>query len=546
MINLGDKKWGVKDSGLLAYKQVGSKYFNKDFDFTRASSGTYIDKNGLLQTAEVYNLIDYSQDFTQWTNSLLNIDSDFYISPNNVLNASFAVPTATSGIHKLREDLTTVTGLYTHSIYAKQGGYKNLLIWDDTTSGGIGVNLDDLSIFRNQNNSGYNVQDVGNGWVRIDVTISYSSQILRPAIYIYDNSATPQISFTADGVSGVYIYGAQLVEGTEARDYQYTNGRVGIPRIDFSDGVGALLLEPQSTNLRELSNTYVGDATIRGTISNDASAVSPSGSLGVEYLTATGTNGLVLDSSFLTGDGTFSVYLKRKTGVGDIRMSINGGVDYTTMAVTDVWKRFSLSSTTGLGQLVISCLTSGDEVYIWGWQEESLSYPTSIIKTEGSAVTRIADVANNCGTEQDFNSEEGVLYAEILKEVEFTGQYILLSINDNSGNDNNSVTIGFDNEDDFYARIKSFGTTNLLYTSTAANKGQFYKMALKYKDGDNAIWIDGVEVFTTSSTISFSNPLNRIDFAYNSANGLPFYGKVRSVKYFPTALTDEELENLTT
>ena len=65
MINLG-QNWGVKDSGLLAYKQVGSKYFNKDFDFTRASNGTYVDKDGVLQTAELYNLLSYSQDFSQW------------------------------------------------------------------------------------------------------------------------------------------------------------------------------------------------------------------------------------------------------------------------------------------------------------------------------------------------------------------------------------------------------------------------------------------------------------------------------------------------
>ena len=71
MINLGDKKWGVKDSGLLAYKQVGSKFFNKDFDFTRSSDATYIDKNGVLQTQSLYNLLPYGSDFSNagWTKS---------------------------------------------------------------------------------------------------------------------------------------------------------------------------------------------------------------------------------------------------------------------------------------------------------------------------------------------------------------------------------------------------------------------------------------------------------------------------------------------
>ena len=169
--------------------------------------------------------------------------------------------------------------------------------------------MDDLSIFRNQNNSGYNVQDVGNGWVRIDVTISYSSQILRPAIYIYDNSATPQISFTADGVSGVYIYGAQLVEGTEPLDYQYTNGRVGIPRVDFSDGVGALLLEPQRSNLLLQSNSF-------DTTWNKINASVTSGQDGVYgtndawLLSKSAASGRLYQNLSASGVLTFSVYMK--------------------------------------------------------------------------------------------------------------------------------------------------------------------------------------------------------------------------------------------
>ena len=43
-----------------------------------------------------------------------------------------------------------------------------------------------------------------------------------------------------------------------------------------------------------------------------------------------------------------------------------------------------------------------------------------------------------------------------------------------------------------------------------------------------------------------ANTLNNLSLDRNGLGELDFYGKVRSVKYFPTALTDEELENLTT
>ena len=107
MINLGDKNWGVKDSGLLAYKQVGSKYFNKDFDFTRASSGTYIDKNGVLQTAEVYNLISYSEDLVGYwssSNSTFILDEDV-ISPNKTNNVQKIIATSSGNFVGLVENL---------------------------------------------------------------------------------------------------------------------------------------------------------------------------------------------------------------------------------------------------------------------------------------------------------------------------------------------------------------------------------------------------------------------------------------------------------
>ena len=521
----------------------------------------------------------YSQDFTQWTNSLLNIDSDFYISPNNVLNASFAVPTATSGIHKLREDLTTVTGLYTHSVYAKQGGYKNLLLWDDTTSGGIGVNLDDLSIFRNQNNSGYNVQDVGNGWVRIDVTISYSSQILRPAIYIYDNSATPQISFTADGVSGVYIYGAQIVEGTEARNYQYTNGRVGIPRVDFSDGVGALLLEPQRTNLVTFSNSFnswvADDVTITNEQngvygSNDAWLLKQNANLSRHHIRR------VLSVS--TGVNSFSLYAKAKElqyiqiattqtteeyanfdlsdgSVGNVGTRF---LDAKATSVGDGWYRLSVYTNNGFNSFYISLIqsktdgwlpsysgdNSTDGLYIQHSQLESGSYPTSIIETTTSQVTRIADVANNCGTEQDFNSEEGVLYAEATIENTNTFKTISrLTATDTSTSDGLWIYARSDNKVQCVLRLAGVDEVALLSPLTYSG---FVKLAFKYSLNNFSLWINGVEIQTdTSGNIFPVNTLSKMGFVLGTDTN-PFYGKVRSVKYFPTALTDDELQNLTT
>ena len=79
-VKLG-QKWAVKDGNLLASNQVGSRFFNKEFDFSRASDGTYVDRDGLLKTAELYNLISYSEDFSSWVNYFCT-DTQEGISPN--------------------------------------------------------------------------------------------------------------------------------------------------------------------------------------------------------------------------------------------------------------------------------------------------------------------------------------------------------------------------------------------------------------------------------------------------------------------------------
>ena len=387
MINLG-QNWGVKDSGLLAYKQVGSKYFNKDFDFTRASSGTYIDKNGVLQE--------------------------------------------------------------------------------------IATN---------------------------------------------------------------------------------------VPRVDFSDGVGALLLEPQRSNVLLKSNQFDDWGLGSGyTItpnqqgiygSNDAFLVSKN----------TDQNYYINQSASITGDYTISIYAKANTADGVFIYTTNayggfnlqngtfisGGGGYTGQSIQSIgngWYRCSVNGTGPVSSLLVKPVDSNNQniagsIYVQHAQIESGSYPTSIIETTTSQVTRIADVANNCGTEQDFNSEEGVLYAEIKR---FNGDTSTTTLSINDGSVSNMVSFYYFSTDKVYFDILS-SSPNVSGFVAVDDTFSFNKIALKYKSGDIAIWINGQEVLTRTNTISLSG-LNELSLSYGDNTAL-LNGKVRSVKYFPEALTDEQLENLT-
>ena len=117
--------------------------------------------------------------------------------------------------------------------------------------------------------------------------------------------------------------------------------------------------------------------------------------------------------------------------------------------------------------------------------------------------------------------------------------------NEASNSQNNSVTIGFNKSNDFYIRVKSNGITSFINQTTASNKNQFYKVALRYKSGDISVFIDGVSIASSTTVFSFGAVLDNLSFDFDGNSTLPFYGKTKCLAVFPF-LTDTELQELTT
>ena len=49
-LNLGNGNWATKEDSLLAYNSENNNYKPLPFDFTRASSATRVNKDGLIET----------------------------------------------------------------------------------------------------------------------------------------------------------------------------------------------------------------------------------------------------------------------------------------------------------------------------------------------------------------------------------------------------------------------------------------------------------------------------------------------------------------
>ena len=88
-------------------------------------------------------------------------------------------------------------------------------------------------------------------------------------------------------------------------------------------------------------------------------------------------------------------------------------------------------------------------------------------------------------------------------------------------------------------------TDDTSYISNVNATNKFTKIALKYKTNDVSFFINGFKVFT-DNTVTLPTGLNQLDLDYGNPSGsYPFNGKTKEIAYYNTALTDAELETLT-
>jgi hypothetical protein len=368
-----------------------------------------------------------------------------------------------------------------------------------------------------------------------------------------------------------------------------------VPRIDFTGGgCGSLLLEPQRTNLLTYSEDFSNAiwTNTGGAISVDPTAdFSPNNTLsGNEFNegTSSGRRAVFEDISVTANQSyTLTVFVKKET-LDYFRIAIGySGTDWTAVEVdlsdnsltigdgdnntfTSISSSISSNDYNGYYKLALTAthpiatslrllfctadgaaisstnsygrpdyVGTGKTVFVWGCGFELGSYPTSYIPTSGTTVTRIADASSTTGLSSVINSTEGVLYAEIAALAD-DGTNRVITLND--GSTSNRVQLYFNTSNQIVGGISAGGSGQANITHTI-NIKSFLKVAFKYKANDFALWVNGVKV---GEDLIGNAPtgLNTISFD-NTGGTLPFYGKVQNLIIFPTALTDEQLTDLT-
>ena len=363
-----------------------------------------------------------------------------------------------------------------------------------------------------------------------------------------------------------------------------------LARIDYLGGTAHILLEPQSTNITQNSEqpaTWHSSGNV--TITANATT-SPDGTTNSSLVVVNSSSGSIYTRArlvFSSGSGTQTVtascFLKyynnqwvrlksafftgspaqNERSFFDIQNGVLGTVSTNhTAKIEDYgngWYRCSITfdidkDTDNVGYMQVEPMNDdntstyasiGQGFYAFGSQGEELSFMTSYIPTSSSSVTRSQDEVNNSGSTDLINSTEGVLYCEIAALFSGDGENRCITLSDGTGNLNTVEIFYQENANTIKYRIKDGSGVNINNTETVADRTQFNKIALKYKSGDNSMWLNGVKVDTNTSTFSFTTTLSELNFA-QANNSQKFFGKVKSVVVFKEALTDAELTCLTT
>ena len=183
------------------------------------------------------------------------------------------------------------------------------------------------------------------------------------------------------------------------------------------------------------------------------------------------------------------------------------------------------------------------DILVWGGQLEFGDYATSLIPTASSAVTRTEDFCNiPSGLGNVLNTSEGTLFVDVeVPRVSSTGSFERITLSDQASS---TDRILFDNFGGNWRALMLSTAGNVNKTIVSVTANQRIKVAIAYSATSLRISYDGNTATTTSGSYTPTTTLESFKFS-NKDGGSKWQGKIYQTIYFPTALTNAELQTLT-
>ncbi len=565
---------------------------NGDMAVTRATTATRVNSERFIEEVP-YNLVKYSEDFINaiWAKDNSTFSTNVINAPNGTLTADKLIENTANSSHRFIVQFANLLGTFTYSIYAKKDtrSWIRIAIYNGSSSFGSSFDLDN-GVVGSYTSTSATIESLSNGWYRCSIVCSNISVVQLQLNLYLSNTVS---SYLGDGVSGVYIWGAQLVQGSVPKDYFPTTDRLNVPRLnyDVAGGCPSILLEPQRTNLLTYSNDFSNPNwnKINSSISQNTT-LSPYNVLNSSSLienTSSGIHRVLKPQSIITNNFyTITFRIKKISNNRNAELIVIGGQNFisttfdleTGLVIIDgdlmgtVFSKktnitskldsagfynlgisFYISSATliqsGIGLINTSNglnVYQGDGVsgvYIFGGQLEQGAYPTSYIPTLESTVTRNADVIsrNNIYKNGLITSAGGTWFVELnnnvplIRDIESYGINLTDNLGQFSGNSFELRQTGGAT----LQRLRIAKRINNIYSLLYITLTDIVKIAIKWNGSTADVFVNGVIVATSTS-------FNTTILEYLRITSVDTTKYIKSMLLFPTPLSDSECIQLTT
>ena len=549
---------------------TNSKTIDSRLNFSRSTTATYYDGKTMAMSEQ--NLLLQSQNFvaSNWSTYQTTITPNTTVAPDGTITAStFLSANAAASVY---QNISLLTGSScTFSVWVKGavGGETFRLSFKDT--------IEVSSTFT-----------ATTSWQRFTWTSTTA--------YGTDNRAIRDIS----NGSTIYTWGFQIENRSLATSYtpttttavanyipQLMTASINQPRLDYDPitrNPNGLLIEQASTNLAIQSQFVTSWSVPRMSIASNY-VVAPDGTTTGAFLIEDTNNNShyvyqnVPSGGTAAGYYTFSVYLKYagRYAIVDLSNNISGGAYYyidlttgtitqplavsssawtlptsTVTAVGNGWYRCSITAlkdSTGVASPIIytANTSSGTEapaytgtgylgVYAWGAQVEFNAFASSYIPTQASQVTRALDFPS-ISSSSFLNIGQGTWYGNVSQ----------------CGANSGSKSILGSNLQNFI--VYSNGTA-LTTTADGVNYANYsgtvpvnlpFKFAFTYSTAGVFACFNGNIIVSTvySPTATTSFQYTTTIYPLGTASGANNNGWIRKLTYYPIAVSNSELQEIT-
>lgn len=374
----------------------------------------------------------------------------------------------------------------------------------------------------------------------------------------YNAAKSPQNG----GLAYAWAPGGALTQGTLTNLFTFTNdnksyymGSAGLlvpsvtntPRIEYDilGNLRGLLLEGQRTNLALQSNDWTNAAWVKTTMTTAKTATGPDGvANSATTLTASAGNATAIQTvSLASATATFGAWIKRRTGSGNIQLTVDGGTGWTTKVITSAWAGpyFISQAAVTNPAFGIRIVTNGDAVDVWcGQLESAVSFTSSAIPTAGASVTRAADVCiRTLGAEYVAAAGTGIIIGDTVAALP-DGTLFLYDFDDNTLNNRTGMQQIADGT--IRNNIVAGGVTQALCTGgSVTSAGVKFRAASAWAANDFAATVDGATPGTDSAG---STPtVTLLELGGGTTGFFNLFMHVLSFDYYPTRITNANLQN---